>query len=152
MRTIPTSLALASGTALIAAVLSGCGDAITANHDWYALASHTSSQETFAPGDTTITDVYNGPLLTGRHGEPIPGTLIHKACTTYIKGGVNFGSSCQLFLNAGRNAYVANGQATYPTNPTLVTEAPPYGRIIVTTIGADTKTVLLKVSARTGIT
>lgn len=145
-------LRLTGGLAAMAVVaLAGCGDPITANHDWYALASMSISVDNVAPGVSTITRILDGRLLDGAHGAEVPGTLIHEICVTYIKGGRTLPSNCRIFLDPGTKDYAAVNPSTDPTRPTMLTDSPPDGRLEVTPIATQGKAVELRISALTGL-
>ena len=57
----------------------------------------------------------------------------------------------RLFLNAGSKEYVATGTDARFGPTTLYTNSKPKGRLVITIIGGGTKTVMLKISARTGL-
>ena len=148
----PTSLSLPAGLAAAAVVaLVGCGDPITANHDWYAVASLAVSVDNVSPGFSTLTRVLDGRLLDQMHGTAVPGTLVHEICVTYVKDGQMLPSNCRIFLNSGSQDYVAINPSTNPANPVMFTDAPPDGRLVVTTVGSEGKDVVLKISAVTGL-
>ena len=133
-------------------LLTGCGDRIVADHNWYAVVDlRVTTLQPPLGGIPTTTVRISGRLRNGLTGKPAANTLVQETCVSYTKDGLPSLYNCRTFLNAGNNVYVAGGMVDNPLkSSTVMTDSPNVGRLVLTPLGPPSTTVGLKISALTG--
>jgi hypothetical protein len=105
-----TQVMLAAGGIALAGALAGCGDTITANHDWQSVSALVTVSANV--GSTTVgqESVLTGVLVDGQQ-KPLFNTRFQNKC---VREGTSGPYRCLALLNAGHNVYVAGGLAEGP--------------------------------------
>ena len=147
-----TKLSAAALAVVMGSAMAACGDQITANHDWYSIASITTSQVRSVDGGSLQTLTLDGPLLTSNTGRAVPATHFHLGCVQYDDHLGHKPYNCLLLLNAGEKAYVASARQDKVLSSDLphlfFTLTDPASRLSYTVLGVGTKSVHLKLTAR----
>jgi hypothetical protein len=96
--------------------MTACGDPITANHDWYGLATAstylTSVQMPSGAPVRILHNVLSGHLLDGPQGHQVSTTSFVEDCTSFVvpQGTTqNPLRECTLVLDTGPRLYAARG-------------------------------------------
>ena len=115
-----SSLGLAITGTTIALAVAGCGDPITANHDWTTLDAVVTVTQHVGSSTTT------GSVLVGRivdaKGRPLVNTLVQETCVKVSHpSSPGAAYKCLALINTSERIYVAGGMASglFSTLPDL---------------------------------
>lgn len=148
-----TALLATTGVAAISAI-AGCGNPITANHDWRSLSALVTVTE-HAGAQNLKAVVLAGPLVDAS-GKPVAKTAFTETCAVVTTTGATQTPAykCLAIIYTGPKAYFAGGMASgpYETLKSLAVPATASSIKISRISGTQpaSKPVLIKISAIKG--